>query len=186
MWPLLGLVLLGAEPAELTVDERPQPELKIEVRIVELKPIKGVTEKDPNSSNHLHVKPALVVTPADVTSVQKRRLRGPTIGTKETGFKHYPRLVVDLQLTQEANRRLKAAVLKARSATTTRTPLIATVVNDNYDGTWTKFVLDDPTSLVYWSRFGCQIGCTGDEEKAERLIKFFTPLKKNQKSSDNE
>lgn len=179
MWAAIGLVLLGGTPWESAGDEQPQSELKIEVCIVEFKAIEGVTKQDPDSKDHLHIKPVLVVTPDDIASVQKRGLRGPTIGSKKTGYQHYPRLVVDLHLTQEAKLRLKTAVMKARSASTTRTPIIATVVNDKYDGAWTKFVLDDPTSLVYWSNFGCRISCTGDEEKADRLIKHFTTSKKN-------
>ena len=177
MWPLIGLVLLSADLADETVVESTQPEFRVEVRIVEFRPIKGVTERRPEWSNHLHAKPALVVTPADVTSVQKRSLRGPTIGSRKTGFKHYPRLVVDLQLTEEAKLRLKTAVVKARTVSTTRTPIIATVVNDKYDGAWTKFVLDDPTSLVYWKKLGCRISFTRDEESADRLIKHFTKSK---------
>jgi hypothetical protein len=53
------------------------------------------------------------------------------------------------------------------------------VVNDHYDGVWTKFVLDDPTSLVYWNKFGCRISCTGDEEKADMLIKHFSQTQTN-------
>ncbi len=182
MWPFIGLVLLGVAPSGLAVDEKPQPEFKIEVRIVEFEAIEGVTKQDPDSKYHLHIKPALVVTPADVASVQKRRMRGPTIGSRETGFKHYPSLVVNIQLTREAKLRLKAAVLKARPATTTPTgnPLITTVFNGKHDGSWTKYVLDDPTSLVYWSNFGPSIGCTRDKEKADKLIKYLTRSKENE------
>lgn len=179
MWPLLGLLLLVGEPTELTADEKPQSEFKIRVHIVEFKPIKGITKETSDPEVHLHIKPALVVTPADVVSVQKRRLRGPTFGNRETGFKHYPLLRVSIHLTNKAKLRLKAAVLKARSLTTTGSPCVGIVVNDNYDGTWTKFSLDDPTSGVYWNKFGPRISCTGNEEKANKLIKQFTPSGNN-------
>lgn len=168
MWPLLGLMLLGYVPTQLPDVGNPKPEFKIEVHIVEFKPIEGITKKTSDPELYLHIKPALVVTRADVVSVQKRRLRGPTIGTKETGFKHYPGLEVDVQLTNDAKRRIKEAVIKARYATTSRTPIVGIVINDKYNGSWTKFFLHDPSlSRSYWENFGLRIGCTSDKEKAD-------------------
>lgn len=180
MWYLLGLALLCAEPAEIGADEKPQPKLRIDVRIVEFKPIEGITRQDPNSQDHLHIEPALVVTPADVASIHKRGLRGPTIGSNETGFQHYPRLVVNIQLTEQAKRRLKAAVLKSRPTTTTKHPILATVVNNKHDGSWTKYILDDPTSSVHWSNFGPSIGCTFDKKLADRLVEYLAPPEEDQ------
>ncbi len=179
MLALLGLLLLVVEPPELTADVEPQPQFDIRVHIVEFKPIKGVTKETSDAEVHLHIKPALVVTPADVISVEKRTLRGPTFGTRETGFKHYPLLRASIQLNDVAKLRLKEAVLDARSLTTTRSPVVGVVVNGNYDGTWTKFILDDPTSSVYWNRFAPRISCTGNEERADRLIEQFAPSKEH-------
>lgn len=179
MWLLLGLVFLGVEPSELTVDEKLKPEFKIEIRIVEFKPIKGVTKLDPFSLCHLHIKPALVVTPAEVASVQKRWLRGPTIENVKNGStKHHPRLVVDIQLTKAAKLRLKKSIEQSRS-TTTKNRLVTTVLNDKHLGGWTKYNTDDPSSLVYWSKFGPRISCTSDKENADRLIKYLEQPKKD-------
>lgn len=176
MITLLGVVLLCAEPAQDSADEKPKPDFKIEVRIVEFKPIEGVTKQDPNSKYHLRIKPALVVKLEDVASARKRWLRGSTIGTKETGFKHYPRLLVDIELTKEAKLRLKAAVEKTSSRKVT------TVLNDKHLGGWTKYIIDDPSSLVHWEKFAPRISCTNDEEKADRLIEYLTQSQEKQAS----
>lgn len=168
----LALVLLCVESSQLSVDQKPQPDIKIEVRIIESAPIEGVTKQDPNSLYHLRIEPALVVTPAEVASVQKRTLPGVTMENRKTGeSKHYPRLVVDIQLTDKAQTRLKAAVEKTKSRK------IATVVDGKHLGGWTRYITDeteDHSPLVHWSRFGPRISCTGNPKKADQLIEYLT------------
>ena len=175
---LFGLLFVGSETSGSPVDEFQQPEFKVEVRILELKSIKGITKQATDSQNHLRIKPGLVVATKDVVTAKKRFLRGPTIGNKKTGFKHYPRLVVDLQLTNEAKQRLKAAVQQARPSSTTNTPIVAIVVNGKHDGAWSKYWLEDSTtSSNLWSNFTVRISCSTNEKKADQLIKQFKSVR---------
>lgn len=174
MWPLFGLVLLGADPSGAAADEKPQPAITVEVRLVEFEPIEGVTKHYPWSEDHLHIKPLLVVTPADVASIKRRTLRGPTFGTKETGFRHQPRHVVDVTLTKEAKLRLKKAV---EERTTTGKEVITTVVNDRHDGAWTKYVTNDPSAPNHWSHFGPRISCWFHEKNVDEVVEYLTPSK---------
>ena len=73
---------------------------------------------------------------------------------------------------------IKAAVQKTQSTTTTNAPIVAVVINENHNGSWSKYYLDGPTSSEnLWSNFRVRIGCTSDKEKADKLIKYFAPSK---------
>ncbi|MEM8671263.1 MAG: serine/threonine-protein kinase [Planctomycetota bacterium] len=167
---------VAKKPEFSTNDGEGQSEFRIEVRIIESAAIDGVTKQDPNSLYHLRIKPALVITSAEVASVQKRVLRGPTIENRKTGeSKHYPRLVVDIQLTDEAKLRLKTAVEKTSSRK------ITTVLNDKHLGGWGKYITDENqehSPLAHWRQFGPRISITGDPKKADELIEYLTPPRK--------
>lgn len=160
-----------------TVSAKQQPEFKVEVRIIESAAIDGLTSQDPSSLSHLRIKPALVITPSEVASVRERTLQGPTIADAKTGkSKHYRRLAIDIQLTDEAKLKLKAAVEKTSSRKLT------TVLNDKHLGDWTKYVTDDSqdhSTLVHWSQFSPRIHIRDDRKKMERLVEFLTSSRKN-------
>lgn len=111
-WSMCVIVMLAVSAIGVSgvVAQEPPGKAKVEIRWVEWKPVKGVTEVegfqsscDPKDIVYPHQKPALVLTPAEVAEVELKEHNLSSSGLARANY------MVTIHLTKEARAKLAAA-----------------------------------------------------------------------------
>jgi hypothetical protein len=167
---VLALVVCGLGVSGAGAAEPAKPAVKVEFRWVESKYIEGVTEKngfqsscDPKSVVYPHKKPALVLTPADVTGVTMKQLGAFPGGVPS---EHY---MVDFALTKKARDALIAACGPERARELTITIDGRNWGVHRYDRTENKLVPEQCRAAT----FAPGVGFFSSKAEAQRLVDAF-------------
>jgi hypothetical protein len=164
----LGIAVLTASGLFLAAEE-PKNKAKVELRWVERKPIKGVTEAEGIPASEAegdvvypHTKPALVLTNKEVSEAKftKHDLTKNGLGVN---------YMVTLHLTKEARAKL------AEGLTGKESRMITVTVDGKHWG-WSWYVIDKDKRVSEQLRAGTflpQIGYFSSEVEAQRIVDAF-------------